>query len=192
VQAFPEFSSPAHHHLNRVCPSDSLSLARSFDDLCQFFGFSNELDGNFLNNMTPLVASWARVLHDTVQAKTQAIILNRPGRLVPINIVLPEPDFHQIHRQFSASECPKCQTVPTYPALCLLCGELLCAFSACCQLRKCGECTQVSIKSKFMRGCFNIISAFTITACTVVWKRGWSYVDAFQRQNHGTDQRSRV
>lgn len=36
--------------------------------------------------------------------------------------------------------CPRCETVPTDPAVCLLCGTFVCAQSFCCSEGEEGEC----------------------------------------------------
>lgn len=36
--------------------------------------------------------------------------------------------------------CPRCETVPTDPAVCLLCGAFVCSQSFCCSEGEEGEC----------------------------------------------------
>lgn len=69
-------------------------------------------------------------------------------RLVPLrkfHLVPLAPAFHDLFQVMSSARCKNCNTVPKQPAICLLCGELVCTASSCCMARTAdrkgaGEC----------------------------------------------------
>ncbi|KDO21404.1 hypothetical protein SPRG_12411 [Saprolegnia parasitica CBS 223.65] len=61
------------------------------------------------------------------------------------------------------AQCAKCNAAPQHPAICLLCGKLVCCFGACCQDDQGrGECTQHSLTCGVGFGCFLLLRACTV------------------------------
>ncbi|ETW00804.1 hypothetical protein H310_07337 [Aphanomyces invadans] len=59
--------------------------------------------------------------------------------------------------------CTKCQQVPVHPALCLLCGTLVCCFGSCCaDDTGVGECTRHTQTCGIGFGCFLLLHACTV------------------------------
>jgi hypothetical protein len=54
--------------------------------------------------------------------------------------VIPLPERHtDLINAVKDRKCRRCNTVPREPALCLVCGELLCAAQLCCAVNERGE-----------------------------------------------------
>jgi len=48
-------------------------------------------------------------------------------------VLIPLPDlYHDLYMTYRDHKCRRCQLVPHRPALCLICGELVCFASECC------------------------------------------------------------
>jgi len=99
--------------------------------------------------MGVLITKWCNQLHD--QDPTTADVLDKAAsrRLTSVTppVLHPLPqDFHDLLRSVLKRKCKRCGTVPLEPAICLLCGGLVCAGMECCQgANMHGECTQHSI-----------------------------------------------
>ena len=46
------------------------------------------------------------------------------------------PAFDELYAALCSQECPACRTRPENLMLCLVCGQLMCAFAPCCRARK--------------------------------------------------------
>ncbi|WRT68366.1 uncharacterized protein IL334_005342 [Kwoniella shivajii] len=97
---------------------------------------------------TPIVARWL----------TQWAM---QGRIIP---TLEYPGTYELFRlpdkwedlvlSYSNKICKKCKTKPTYPAICLFCGELVCLGGDCCSKGEEGEC------NLHMRECGAVVGMF--------------------------------
>ncbi|WWC63263.1 uncharacterized protein I303_105863 [Kwoniella dejecticola CBS 10117] len=56
--------------------------------------------------------------------------------------------------EYQNVKCTKCRTKPTYPALCLFCGEMVCLGGDCCSVGEEGEC------NLHMRECGAVVGMF--------------------------------
>jgi E3 ubiquitin-protein ligase UBR3 len=58
-------------------------------------------------------------------------------------------------------KCSKCNTQPSKPAICLVCGTLLCAEGDCCKKTRCGECFRVrpSFHSLTLQKCVSALTS---------------------------------
>ncbi|XP_035688806.1 E3 ubiquitin-protein ligase UBR3-like [Branchiostoma floridae] len=65
----------------------------------------------------------------------------------------------QYHRQ---RQCTMCCSVPKEPALCMVCGELLCMKGGCCRQQSVMECVQHSISCGAGTGVFLVVNSSTI------------------------------
>jgi hypothetical protein len=123
-------------------PADVSNMAFEYDELVRVLKlkdtenellsqpFSNPHDSAILN----LVGGWCRGLvnHRPTEIACASPL---PFKLYPIP--------QQMQKMIEAAihvKCKNCKTVPVNPALCLICGELLCCQSFCCSKRDRGEC----------------------------------------------------
>jgi hypothetical protein len=53
----------------------------------------------------------------------------------PFRLLALPHSYHALFQHLAGRRCARCRTVPVFPAVCLLCGGLVCALSACCQVR---------------------------------------------------------
>ncbi|ETV84443.1 hypothetical protein, variant 1 [Aphanomyces astaci] len=75
------------------------------------------------------------------------------------------PLYVHIYLQYCQNpvRCSTCHQVPAHPALCLLCGALVCCFSSCCATEDgVGECTTHALKCGVGFGCFLLLRACTV------------------------------
>eukprot|EP00127_Corallochytrium_limacisporum_P003918 Clim_evm3s155 gene=Clim_evmTU3s155 len=91
--------------------------------------------------------------HDTLAQMTTSAGQNRFGvdlqRLEHLNppSLIPLPnDYNDLLRLSCMDPCPTCNTVPDDPAICLLCGNLLCMGAECCRVSSNGECTRHALE----------------------------------------------
>jgi hypothetical protein len=64
-----------------------------------------------------------------VQILTQEALRQELG----FPLLIPLPDlYHDLYMTYRDYKCRSCQLVPHRPALCLICGELVCFASDCC------------------------------------------------------------
>nr|XP_019011443.1 ubiquitin-protein ligase [Kwoniella pini CBS 10737]OCF50224.1 ubiquitin-protein ligase [Kwoniella pini CBS 10737] len=97
---------------------------------------------------TPIVARWL-----TQWAHQGRILptLEYPGTYELIRLPL---KWEDLILKYQNEKCKKCKTKPTYPALCLFCGELLCLGGDCCSFGEEGEC------NLHMRECGAVVGMF--------------------------------
>ncbi|ORY96698.1 hypothetical protein BCR43DRAFT_492123 [Syncephalastrum racemosum] len=96
----------------------------------------------------PLVSSWCT--HLVTDAQRRPILdeqmqpLPQPPLRVdlptPLSLVSLPPRLDQLINESTRRICRRCGTVPSDPALCLLCGTFVCAQSFCCSEDEEGEC----------------------------------------------------
>ncbi|KAJ2802995.1 E3 ubiquitin-protein ligase ubr1, partial [Coemansia guatemalensis] len=95
----------------------------------------------------PLVEGWLRELRMFRRRHTSPMSLGA-GCTMAIPIAMPTlyslvelPDrFEVLFERSAKAFCPRCNGVPSDPALCLLCGSFVCAQSFCCEEDGVGEC----------------------------------------------------
>jgi hypothetical protein len=63
-----------------------------------------------------------------IAARSLPLLRLAPAALIP----LPR-DYSDLFQWLTDARCAQCQTVPREPALCLVCGQLLCAATQCCR-----------------------------------------------------------
>lgn len=81
----------------------------------------------------PLVGAWC----DHLAKENMHPVLDLP---TPLFLVSLPPRLDQLMDESMRRICPRCRSVPTDPALCLLCGALVCSQSFCCSEGEEGEC----------------------------------------------------
>jgi len=75
---------------------------------------------------------------------------------------LPE-QFHDLFRKYLNKQCPRCHTKPgAYAAMCLFCGQYLCANSSCCRSDGAGECYQHMVRCGAGSGVFLMLQSSAI------------------------------
>ncbi|KAK8854813.1 hypothetical protein IAR55_003552 [Kwoniella newhampshirensis] len=97
---------------------------------------------------TPIVARWI-----TQWAMQGRVIptLEYPGTYELVR--LPKK-WEDIVLAYSDKKCGKCKTKPTYPAICMFCGALVCLGGDCCSEGEQGEC------NLHMRECGSVVGMF--------------------------------
>ena len=91
--------------------------------------------------------------------------LQRPG--MPSALVALPSRFTDLYAQLSGRTCPRTHAFPEEPAICLLCGALLCAGTTCCKRHSVGALTQHVSTCGAGVGLF-----FLLHKCTTVLIRG--------------------
>eukprot|EP00742_Colponemidia_sp_Colp-10_P008766 GILJ01009513.1.p1 GENE.GILJ01009513.1~~GILJ01009513.1.p1 ORF type:complete len:771 (-),score=135.35 GILJ01009513.1:61-2313(-) len=86
---------------------------------------------------------------------------------IPFSLIELPHNYEDIYWEFSTAKCDKCKSVPTNPAICLVCRTLVCACTSCCRDIEYGECTQ---HAEFCTGGMGIFLLTKI--CSVVLLRG--------------------
>ena len=79
----------------------------------------------------------ANIMETFVDSYLQCIPVLNP---YPYNLVFLPHRLEMLLEQMSAQTCSSCKNIPSDPALCMFCGELLCAHSYCCVEDGKGEC----------------------------------------------------
>lgn len=62
--------------------------------------------------------------------------------LRPVGLIPLPHEFAELYSRVRGQSCTHCGKPPSQPALCLLCGSLLCAHTACCEVNREAECTR--------------------------------------------------
>ncbi|KAJ2690773.1 E3 ubiquitin-protein ligase ubr1 [Coemansia sp. RSA 1285] len=97
--------------------------------------------------MASLAGSWLRELRVFRRRHSSPVSLGAGCTMaVPVNmptlfslVDLPSR-FEDLFERSAKAFCPRCNGVPSDPALCLLCGTFICAQSFCCEEDGIGEC----------------------------------------------------
>lgn len=72
-------------------------------------------------------------LHPTAERRLVAARSLPLLRLAPAALIPLPRDYSDLFQWLTDARCAQCQTVPREPALCLVCGQLLCAATPCCR-----------------------------------------------------------
>lgn len=107
------------------------------DRLCRLLGLptlADVLDMSITTNdsLSELVQSWTSQRLKLHPRTRETLLLHHPAVFETIG--LPER-LDVLLELASKYRCPKCELVPDDPAMCLLCGEIVCAQSICCRSR---------------------------------------------------------
>ncbi|XP_053394416.1 E3 ubiquitin-protein ligase UBR2-like isoform X2 [Mercenaria mercenaria] len=139
---FLRCSALLYHNLTGVAAPAELSetteeyLNKEFDLLCRYLGLNfhmSRLVDNHGELMDSLITRWCKntVLKDTLSASSQPLV-QYPLRINKL-ISLPE-DYSELINRVSAFTCPKSDGDDSRaPTMCLVCGQMLCSQSYCCQ-----------------------------------------------------------
>lgn len=137
--------------------------------------FSAEFVRNYITTMSlPFLrqcAILAHILLHAVPSQTSYSALHDYFSLSPVHlqkvetVPIPHPSTYSLtplpetyDALFTNTICTNCNTAPSTPALCLICGTILCSQSFCCTVDDMGEC------SIHARSYFCLIQ---------VWRRYW-------------------
>lgn len=119
--------------------SSSLSLLK-FLQLPGKMGISN-MDGA----VKTLVVGWCKQIKAARSDKALATVNLQELAAPPKLHALPEW-YHDLLKMRLKEKCTRCNTLPDEPAVCLLCGKLVCAGTECCRhAGEQGECTSHAI-----------------------------------------------
>lgn len=145
------------HFVTDVEFPDTLATSDSdtFENMCKYLGLNSQLESYF-DNETPyatimeMFASHHDITNlDVVTTKIKKtgdpLVIMPCNRAVPQLVTLPE-DYSDLINSVSDFSCPNNEREEMKtPTMCLMCGEILCAQSYCCQpeldSRNVGACT---------------------------------------------------
>jgi len=125
--------------------NDPLSI--EFDTLAAFLGLP-PLESMLFGCMGPLfkfVERWWQHLFETRLDEGALLSIPCVGSPAPFKLIELPNLFQDIFHAYLGKKCPKCNTQPSKPAICLVCGTLLCADAECCKKTRCGECFRHAI-----------------------------------------------
>lgn len=146
-----------YHFVTDVEFPEFLSTLESdtYENMCKYLGLNTQLESYF-DNATPFatILEMFASHHDITNLEVVTTKLKRTGdplviatcnRPVPQLVTLPE-DYSDLINSVSDFSCPNNEREEMKtPTMCLMCGEILCAQSYCCQpeldLRNVGACT---------------------------------------------------
>ena len=137
-------------------PRATVSAAEQAVYLLPLLGLPRAFPGRVEESLQLLLRKWVDLLPNAgaaVACGVSLLPLEGPrlvGWQAPGIARLPQ-HFHELLRDACMQECPRCRTVPKEPALCLLCGCLVCgpsstAAACCADALQRGECSQHAIK----------------------------------------------
>jgi hypothetical protein len=104
-----------------------------------------------------------------IAARSLPLLRLAPAALIP----LPR-DYSDLFQWLTDARCAQCQTVPREPALCLVCGQLLCAATQCCRSNSQGA-PRITLRLLFFS--YNSIS-HTIRVSDS--RTGYSFFEAYE------------
>lgn len=113
------------------------SKSNEFDQLLEVLRLPCLSDMITHANTERLVRGWCKQLLSDETAKQQQLILDRP---TPYNLIPLTRRLDTLINESMQHTCQRCNSVPTDPALCLLCGTFVCSQSFCCSEGEEGEC----------------------------------------------------
>ena len=89
----------------------------------------------------------------TLLLVAQMLLSAQPRWYSPQLLQLPR-QYDRIFQHYRHKTCSACNSQPKDPAICLVCGALLCSKERCCYQSGKFECCQVSVavRSVFVRG----------------------------------------
>lgn len=125
-------------------------LSAEFDVLAAFLGLpplESLLFGGNLDPMWQLVQGWWRHQSAVDRQTSPPAAGSIPCIASPVPFKLIELPhlFQDVFLAYLDKKCSKCNTQPSKPAICLICGSLLCAEGDCCKQTRCGECFRHAI-----------------------------------------------
>ncbi|KAL2613856.1 hypothetical protein R1flu_025548 [Riccia fluitans] len=113
----------------------------------------------------------------------------RPVRATPFKLMELPHLFQDLLQRYVKERCLRCGNVPDRPALCLLCGTLVCAITsrpcACSRLNKQGECYRHAMACGAGVGVFLMLRRTTILLQRCERQANWPspYLDAFGEED---------
>ncbi|CAH0482307.1 unnamed protein product [Peronospora belbahrii] len=145
--------------------------------LCQLWGAQLEAKAAVSRQQArslTLVTGNSPAVVDTFPLQRQMMLLSSQAAAVAsaganYRVFIPLPrvymDLFIRYNEKPTGVCRQCAQVPQHPGLCLICGEVLCCFSACCETREgggVGECTQHAQHCGLGLGAFLLLRACTV------------------------------
>ncbi|CAH0560295.1 unnamed protein product [Brassicogethes aeneus] len=124
-----------YHYLTDVAPPRELTEQNgaTFAHMCDYLALPQQTWEIFSSHeVMSLAAKWCH--HEEVQLYLSGTPLQVVHEPLPINrlIELP-PDYSELINMVSSFVCPNSEEDSRNPTMCLVCGELLCSQSYCCQ-----------------------------------------------------------
>ncbi|KAK9765320.1 E3 ubiquitin-protein ligase ubr1 [Basidiobolus ranarum] len=105
-----------------------------FERLCRYFRIPDMSKSCRMNNM---IEGWCKHIAFQCQDGRSKIRLQFPGLYELVKL---PGTLDILVQESTVTTCSNCRKIPEYPALCLLCGRILCYQSSCCSIDQVGEC----------------------------------------------------
>jgi hypothetical protein len=119
---------------------ESEAPSDEFEVLLQYLKIPSVGEAILLPEIKEMITTWCKDLKSNSR-DFQPLSLNPPKQfgLVPLPTL-----FQDLFHSTNGAKCKHCETSPDAPAMCLVCGEIICAYKAtCCTLSGMGECFRV-------------------------------------------------
>eukprot|EP00058_Branchiostoma_floridae_P006509 XP_002591997.1 hypothetical protein BRAFLDRAFT_280642 [Branchiostoma floridae] len=113
---------------------------------------------------TQMISHWCQDFTSFVNRKqgpAKSLLLKNFAWQLPC-LLRPPSSYDSIFQYHRQRQCTMCCSVPKEPALCMVCGELLCMKGGCCRQQSVMECVQHSISCGAGTGVFLVVNSSTI------------------------------
>eukprot|EP00158_Paraphelidium_tribonemae_P007510 Partr_v1_DN28273_c2_g1_i3_m76434 putative ubiquitin protein ligase E3 component (N-recognin) len=116
------------------------------------------------------IRRWTSACEKFTQFPRSLLDINANIRLVPLQLKRPGSyklidlpnNYQDLLERGLATMCRRCNTVPVNPAICLICGEFVCASTYCCMRDGKGECSLHMARCGLEVGMYLIIKECTV------------------------------
>ncbi|KAL4237392.1 hypothetical protein ACF0H5_002110 [Mactra antiquata] len=188
------------HYLTGVPGPSELSESRAdtrddFDLLCKYLGLNSHMS-RLLDNqgelMDNLITRWCK--NTSVKDKMSASYQPHVQYPIRINKLIPLPeDYSELINKVSTFTCPKSEGEDSRaPTMCLVCGQMLCSQSYCCQTEFDGVTVGAATEHAFKCGAGSGIF-LRVRECQILLLAGRTkgcfvpppYVDAYGETDQG-------
>ena len=115
-----------------------------FCDLLQLPSIVSICSNNTVNDnyISKIVSFWCEELKCVLDRQKDDVLNSEVYSPLPFELLKLPEQFNSIIEDPEMFTCKNCETPPKEPALCLLCGVILCSQSYCCSGENLkGECT---------------------------------------------------
>ncbi|XP_019636139.1 PREDICTED: E3 ubiquitin-protein ligase UBR3-like isoform X5 [Branchiostoma belcheri] len=113
---------------------------------------------------TQMISHWCQDFTSFVNRKqgpAKSLLLKNFAWKLPC-LLRPPSSYDSIFQYHRQRQCTMCCSVPKEPALCMVCGELLCMKGGCCRQQSVMECVQHSVSCGAGTGVFLVVNSSTI------------------------------
>ncbi|ELU10689.1 hypothetical protein CAPTEDRAFT_220674 [Capitella teleta] len=139
-------------------------------------------------DLLPLLRAWCQHFSQLVRkdASSARMLLSCPVNWVPPQLCHLPHLYDRIFQFYRSRSCQTCGNVPRDPAVCLVCGRLLCFKDRCCAQATVYECVQHSRSCGGGTGIFLIVNSSIIVVIQGPRATAWGsvYLDEHGEEDH--------